>query len=44
MEAQLPLIVLQEADQSGGDAFTFTGFAVRLQSEANRTAAAHSCD
>lgn len=29
----------------GGDAFvTFAGFAVWLQREANRTAAAHSCD
>lgn len=44
VDAHLPLIILQEADRSGGDAFTFTGFAIRLQGEANRTAAAHSCD
>lgn len=44
MEAQIWLITQREADQIGGDAFTFAGFAVRLQGEANRTAAAHSCD
>lgn len=44
MEAQIWLIIQREADQFWGDAFTFAGFAVRLQGEADRTAAAHSCD
>lgn len=44
LESQIGLKKQQQADQSGGGAFTFAGFAVWLQSEANRTAAAHSCD